>query len=176
MRIDFMLRNLPGAVDVSVEPNSDPRLLGCADHGEGFPVCTAVIDYAGRGYAAAMGWIQLVRSTDAPRDEFELDPYEPLGRLPHPYCWFGFVPTLFDAPSRPSRAPLQWTAHSFLSFIGSDREARAVLGFSWGFAIDEEVVSLTDAAELPPHAWDEHLPLLRAEHPGWTFAPGYQDR
>ena len=49
-----------------------------------------------------------------------MDPFEPLGRLAHPFCLFGFAPTLFDAPSRDSRAPIVWTAHSFLAFIGED--------------------------------------------------------
>ena len=178
MRIEFTLRGLPGSVDITLEPNLDPVALGCAPHAQGFPVCTAAIEYEGRGYAAALGWIQVVRSTDGLSEGrgFDLDPYEPLGRLPHPYCWFGFAPVLFDAPSRSTRDPLDWTAHSFLSFIGAEREARALLGFSWGFAVENEVVSIGEPAALPAHAWDEHLPLLRREHPTWTFAPGYLDR
>jgi hypothetical protein len=118
VRLSFTLRDLPGRVEVGVEPNAAPETLGCAPHAEGFPVCTATVEYAGAGYAAALGWIQLVRSTggaDAGAS-FEMDPFEALGRLTHPFCWFGFAPTLFDAPSRPSRVPLEWTAHSFLAY------------------------------------------------------------
>jgi hypothetical protein len=105
-----------------------------------------------------------------------MDPYEPLGILPHPFCWFGFAPTLFDAPSRARLEDMDWTAHSFLSFIGGPREARAILGFSWGFAVREQAVAAEGVAPLPPDTWDAHLPLLRQEHPSWRFASGYHDR
>jgi hypothetical protein len=177
MRLEFTLRALPGAVDVTLEPNEDPAALGCRPSGRGFPVCTATVSYPGRGYAAALGWTQLVRSTDGASGgaEFELDPYEPLGRLPHPFCWFGFAPTLFDAPSRRSRAPIEWTAHSFLCFIGRTHEARAIVGFSWGFSIRNEQISIDAPEALPAGAWDMHVPLLREEHPTWEFARGYRE-
>jgi hypothetical protein len=139
------------------------------------------VTYAGRGYWAALGWIQLVCSSDHPGEgsQFELDPFEPLGRLPHPFCWFGFAPTLFDAPSRTSREPMRWVANSFLCFIASGapaREARAILGFSWGFTINDSTISLESPAIVPPTGWDSHLPLLRREHPNWDFAAGYHRR
>jgi hypothetical protein len=102
--------------------------------------------------------------------------FEPLGLLPHPFCWFGLEPTLFDAPSRPKRADMEWTAHSFLSIIGAPREVRALLGVSWGFVIDGDEISLKPVTPLPPTKWNEHLPLLRDQHPSWRFTPGYHDR
>jgi hypothetical protein len=172
---DFVLRGLRGQVDVNVGPNEDPAALGCRPSGRGFPVCTAAVTYAGRGYAAMLGWIQLVRSSDnASRGEFELDPFEPLGATPHPFAWFGLTPTLFDAPSRGTTEALDWLAHSFLAFIGDPLEARAILGFSWGFRIVANDISLTAPARLLAAQWDEHLPLLRAEHPSWRFAAGYR--
>ena len=176
--LDFSLRDLPGWVAVTLEPNDDPEALGKPPPARGFPVCTAEVTYRGRGYTAALGWIQLVRSTDAASggDQFELDPYEPLGQTAHPFCFFGFAPTLFDAPSRESRAPLDWTANSFLCFIARNRdrrEARAILGFSWGFSIRDELFSYDSPASLTPSAWDDHLSLLGREHPTWAFARGY---
>jgi hypothetical protein len=175
MRFEFDLRVNRGSVEVTVVPNDDPESLSCRPSGRGFPVCTATVSYAGRGYAAAFGWIQLVRSTDGASGglEFEMDPFEPLGALPHPFCWFGLAPTLFDAPSRRTRADLEWTAHSFLSFIAQPHEARAILGFSWGFTVDDGQVSITPAVPLERGEWDRHLPILRREHPAWLFAPGY---
>jgi hypothetical protein len=133
-----------------------------------FRSSTATITYEGRGYAAAMGWIQFVRSSDGASGgaEFEMDPYEPLGRLSHPFCWFGFAPTLFDAPSRPSRQPMDWIAHSFLAFIataGEMRDVRAILGFSWGFSIDGGDIALKLPVQLESSEWDSHISLLRAE-------------
>jgi hypothetical protein len=175
MRLAFNLRDLPGQVGVEITPNQDPEALGCRPAGRGFPVCVATISYAGRGYAAMLGWIQVVRSTDrrSAGAEFELDPYGPLGSLSHPFCWFGLAPTLFDAPSRPTRQDLSWTAHSFLCFIAQPRKARAILGFSWGFEVREGSIMTESAAAIAPATWDSHLPLLRSEYPTWQFASGY---
>ncbi len=143
-------------------------------------MCVAIVRYAGRGYNAALGWVQLVRSSDGASvgENFELDPFEPLGRLAHPFCWFGFAPTLFDAPSRVVREPMEWTAHSFLCFIADGvrgLETRAVVGFSWGFSSRDEKISLEAPKTLVSAAWDGHLHLLRREHPTWEFANGYRD-
>lgn len=177
LAIEFSLSGFSGRVDVEVEPNTDPEELGCPRHAEGFPVCKAVVNYAGRGYRAALGWIQLVRSTDGPTGgAFEPDPVEALGRVPHPFCWFGFAPTLFDAPSRRAREPLDWTAHSFLAFIPDERRVRALLGFSWGFAIANGRLSLTPPALLDATGWDRHLSLFEREYPDWAFDSGFHDR
>jgi hypothetical protein len=180
--LDFTLRNLPGWVEVTLESNHDPGAVGAEPTARDFPVCTATIAYRGRGYLAALGWIQLVRSTDnaSGGTQFELDPYTPLGRSSHPFCWFGFCPTLFDAPVRDSRAPLEWTAHSFVCFIAKGRdglEARAVLGFGWGFTIRDEIVSSrTTPSVLGESDWNAHRALLGQEHPGWSFAEGFHSQ
>ena len=143
MKLDFVARGLPGSVEATLEPNLEPTAIGCPSYAKDFPVCTARVAYHGSGYTSTFGWIQLVRSTDGSTggESFELDPYEPLGRLPHPFCWFGFTPTLFDAPARPSRVQLDWTADSFLCFIADEApEVRALLGFSWGFSIHAQNV------------------------------------
>ena len=174
MQLDFTLHGHKGSVAVVIEPNDDPEALGCAPYARGFPVCTAMVRYPARGYLGALGWIQLVRSTESGA-RFEPDPLEALGRLPHPFCWFGIEPTLFDAPSRPGRFRMHWTAHSFLCTIADPPHVRAILGFAWGFAIADEAIALDAAAKLDQSAWDAHLPLLRTEYPAWRFAPGYED-
>ena len=181
MVLDFTLRGLPGWVEISLEPNHDPDSLGKPATARDFPVCTATVTYRGGGYWAALGWIQVVRSTDnaSGGKQFEMDPFEPLGQLEHPFCFFGFAPTLFDAPSRGSRAPLEWTAHSFLSFVTADsqrREARAILGFSWAFSVRDESFTYEAPSALSSFDWDVHLALLRREHPAWGFADGYRSR
>lgn len=57
----------------------------------------------------------------------EMDPFDLFGlyeREPLPYCWFGITPTLFDAPWRDGRTPLDWVAHSLL---GASPESPGVL-------------------------------------------------
>jgi hypothetical protein len=137
------------------------------------------VAYAGQGYKAALGWVQLVRASDGVSGgkDFELDPFEPLGRSPHPFCFFGFSPVLFDAPSRRSRENMDWTAESFLCFVpmeSHERETRAILGFRWGFRIRAGSISLEPPTSLGPTEWDKHQELLGREHPAWAFATGYR--
>jgi hypothetical protein len=179
VRFDFMLRDVAGNVLVTLEPNADPAALGTRSSARGFPVCTAAVTYDARGYLAALGWIQLVRSTDGESAgaEFEIDPFEPLGPTAHPFCWFGLTPTLFDAPSRPSVPDtLEWIAHSFLGFIGGERQVCTILGFSWGFSVCDREIVITPVKRLSADDWDRRRPVLRRGHPLWNFAPGFQDR
>jgi hypothetical protein len=53
-----------GRVSVSLTANDDPPEVGKSRDARGFPMCTATVDYPGRGYRALFGWVQLVRSTD----------------------------------------------------------------------------------------------------------------
>jgi hypothetical protein len=180
VQVNFQLRGASGLVDVVVVPNRHPETLGCQPFAKDFPVCTATVAYEGRGYNAALGWVQLVRSTDSPSagEQFEMDPFEPLGRSQHPFCFFGFAPVLFDAPARPLRRELDWTAETLLCFVATDvdrRETRAILGFTWGFCIREGAVAIASPASLSAAEWDKHLPFLRREHPGWLFAAGYRN-
>jgi hypothetical protein len=179
VRFDFTLRDVSGDVAVELAPNTDPVALGASPSSRGFPACTATVSYGARGYLAALGWIQLVRSTDntSKGAEFEIDPFEPLGRTSHPFCWFGLTPALFDAPSRPSVPDtFEWTAQSFLAFIGDPGQACAILGFSWGFTVREQEILMTPIERLLPAEWDARLPVLRREHPLWGFAAGFRDR
>ncbi len=107
-----------------------------------------------------------------------MDPFEPLGPSAHPFCFFGFAPVLFDAPARPSREDLDWSAETFLCFVPMEadrRETRAILGFSWGFSIREAAISLKPPTRLAPLEWDKHHPLLGREHPAWAFATSYRN-
>jgi hypothetical protein len=178
VRLDFRLHDASGSVEVAVEPNKNPESLAKPPFAKDFPVCTATVTYAGKGYKAAMGWVQLVRSTDGAGawKEFEMDPFEPLGASAHPFCFFGFAPVLFDAPARPSREDLDWSAETFLCFVPMDdtRETRAILGFSWGFSIRSKQISLTPPMRLSAVEWNKHRPLLRRAHPAWSFAAGYR--
>jgi hypothetical protein len=102
MQRSFTFAAARGQVNVVVAVNANPQMLGCRPAAKGFPYSSASVSDAARGYAAAMGWIQLVRSTDGASGgaSFEMDPLEPLGPVSHPFAFFGFLPTLFDAPPR----------------------------------------------------------------------------
>jgi len=178
MQLAFTLAGARGHVTIAVAVNTDPEELGCRPAARGFPYCSASLDHPARGYAAALGWIQLVRSTDGSTagESFEMDPFEPLGRVDHPFAFFGFLPTLFDAPSREPLSDMDWTAHSFLCQLGEqDREAQAITGFSWGFFIRDKTITLWGPDPLAPEDWEMHHPVLAREHPRWSFASGFRN-
>jgi hypothetical protein len=178
LSIAFERRGVVGRVDVEVGVNDDPAALGCADCARGFPWCRATVSPPARGYADALGWIQLVDWEQA-GEGFLIDPFMPLGEASHPFCFFGFTPTLFDAPhtDRPLRTS-DFVANSFLCGLGPEPlearyEADAVLGFSWGFHVRDGEFEIEGPAPLGPADWDRHHDYLRESHPRWTFLPGF---
>jgi hypothetical protein len=184
LRVPFSLRGISGLISVSVAPDTDPGAIGYflltgglpVDAARGFPVCRATVTYPAQGYAAMFGWTQMVRSTDSAPGKFEMDPLSLYRQMPTPYAWFGVTPELFDAPSRESRHDMTWEAHSFLC-VSPDavltRHVQAIAGFSWGFTISQQHITLAQPAPLAPEAWDSHLDLLRTDYPDWIFDRGY---
>ena len=178
MEISFRYQEHDGRVAVSVERTLVPASLGARDGAINLANCIATIEYAGQGYKQLLGWVQLVRSTDNAFQgrQFEMDPFDPFElyeRAPSPYCWYGILPTLFDAPSRDERLPLDWVAHSFLAaspLHGNRRVVTPLLGFSWGFHVaDDGNVTLDPIASLRAAEWESHLPYLRQCYPEWHF-------
>jgi hypothetical protein len=53
------------------------------------------------------------------------------------------------------------------------RHVQAIAGFSWGFTISQQHITLAQPAPLAPEAWDSHLDLLRTDYPDWIFDRGY---
>ncbi len=159
MDLDFLLRGLAGRITVTYERNDDPLLVGSGPDSAGFPWCHASVDYPARGYDGVLGWIQLVRSDDnvSSGREFEIDPLAFLGDLPHPFCWIGLNPQLFDAPSRAPRLDMQWRAHSFLCVPEGSQdagmEAHALAGFGWGFDPHDEQIDLVPPYPAGPMEW-----------------------
>ena len=178
MEITFNHLGHPGRVMVTVERTVDPAIVGAHDGAIGLANCTAKIEFAGRGYLQRFGWVQLVRSTDNAfqGEAFEMDPFDPFQLYelaPTPYCWYGVLPTLFDAPSRDERVHLDWVAHSFMAVSpprGNRRVVTPLLGFSWGFHISAQgEITLHPIASLTASDWEAHLPYLRQCYPAWSF-------
>jgi hypothetical protein len=180
MHLPFSLRGIAGDVDITVDITRNPEDWGAMPEAIGLPHCQAVIDYPGRGYAAMLGWVQLVRSTDnnSRGQRFEMDPLTLVGEVAHPFAFFGVTPTLFDAPARRSRADLDWLAHSFLCYIkDADQDIRivqAVTGFSWGFTIAAGATTVTPPRPLSSEDWRRHRDLLHAEYAGWHFVEEFE--
>ncbi len=175
LRLGFQRRGVAVEVDAEIRVNDDAEHYGCHPCALGFPVCRATISPPPRGYDDALGWIQFVRQPDW-GGEFQLDPFEPFGAPNSPFCFFGFAPTLFDAPHRDTFPDMECVAHSFVAGIRGihqPREALAGTGFRWAYRIRDSRIEVDPPEPLGPADWDEHLPYLRGTFPGWEFVPGF---
>lgn len=167
-----------GRVQVEVAVNDDPAALGCSEIARGFPYCRADIEHAAIGYADVLGWVQLVHSS-LHGEEFLLDHFEPLGFVPHPFAFYGWAPTFFDAPHS-DEGDWDFLAHSFLCGLGGEllefrREVRALLGFSWGFSKQDQRIESFGPASLAAPDWDQHRAYLGERYGewDWKFAAGF---
>lgn len=176
MRLEFESSDRTGGVVVDVRPNEYPLAGGCPEFARGFPICRATVEPDARGYNDILGWIQVVGSTNH-GEGFRIDPFEPIDTEPnHPFCFYGFAPTLLDLPHREQLEDIDWVAHSFICDLGDEplsppREIRCLLGFSWGFTVRDGDIKVIEAELLDSGAWDDHLPYLRGAFPRWDFVP-----
>ena len=180
-RVPFRLRGVDGVIEVVIDRSTAAEDTGLclldgslsANAGVGLPICTATVEYSGRGYAAAMGWVQLVRSTDSDDPGvFEPDPLAMFREVNTPYAFFGIRPTLFDAPYRPITQDLRWRARSYLAVTDDavmSRAARPIAAFTWGFTIESGRVNISSPVPLPTDTWSAHIPTLARAYPNWQF-------
>lgn len=181
LSVPYTFRGKQGQVRVTVSANTDPRALGCdlldeslpPDAASGFPVCTAQPEIELQGYAAACGWIQVVRSSDS-SGGFEMDPLALFRDVGTPFAFFGIAPLLFDAPFRHARYDLVWQARAFLAALPDgvmSKVVRPLAAFEWGFTVRGRDLDIDDPGALALAAWDEHLPLMADAYPAWSFEP-----
>jgi hypothetical protein len=195
-RFPFRLRGAEGSVSVSFEANEDPERWGYGVLGltwpvelaQGLPVLTARTECSLEGYAAVMGWIQIVRidvresskplvdgAEKAPVGHHEwVDGPPQLRGLGVPFTSFGVCPTLFDAPAS-TESDTTFLADSWLTASPDaliSRESFPVLGLRWGYSTRAgEPHVLHEPEVLGGSQWAETLPLLREMFPDWEFRP-----
>jgi hypothetical protein len=181
LSVPFNLRQRAGSVLADVSANDDPGGWGCtlldtslpAEAALGYPVCVASVEYPLRGYAAAMGWVQFVRSSDSDPEAYEIDPTTIYRDVNTPFAWFGAPPTLFDAPFRERRYEMTWRARSYLCASPDGvmtRQAHAIAAFAWGFDVLEDLsIAVVGPEPLGIETWEDHVDQLRQLYPGWVF-------
>lgn len=182
LELPYRWNERDGLVRVEMALNDDPGRFGGEESARGCPFVRATIEPPAAGYREMIGWVQMADMADRPGG-FQVDQFEPLGKVPHPFAFFGFAPTLFDSPH--TTAPnWDFVAHSFLCGLGGtlfgqaegrQREVRAVLGFRWGFGKRGTEVDSFGPEPLAAADWNGHLEYLHTEFPAWDFPPGFFD-
>jgi hypothetical protein len=139
----------------------------------GFPVLQADIDFDGKGYAALFGWLQVIHNTAGgagAADEVDLPPFLLGGEMPMMY--FGYLPTMFDAPANPQHPDGEWSAFTFLTAIPDlvrSRSLHALTGFRWGYRLAHGRPTPLPVRPVGPDDWQVRRPLLTRTFPTWTF-------
>ena len=182
--IPFRLRGVDGQVTVQYGVNEDPVRWGYSvlelkwfspELVRGFPVMQATVEYPAEGYAANMGWLQVVRYVvrDPGEEErqtvFDVPPQ--LSETEAPYLAFGVRPTAFDAPSITAQ-DVNWDADTFLVYTPDavlSRVLRPICGFRWGYEVLGGIVEVNPLSLADPDDWRRNLSDLRRRFSTWTF-------
>jgi len=140
---------------------------------KGFPVLRADVTYEGDGYAATLGWLQVVWMTVAaerePRTMVDVPPQ--LIATGFPYVSFGIEPTMFDAPST-TDSGVDWVARTFLTASPDrlmTRVVEPVLGLRWGYTLREGLPQLKDLTRTGDEDWREARLVIARQFRDWEF-------
>ena len=185
--LPFELRGFSGSVHVHAGVNDDPRRWGYhflgLDFGDGldgalgFPVVEATVRFDAEGYAAELGWIQIVAQSKPGSADVDLicDAPPHMRSLAMPFMSFGVRPTMFDAPADDAQPNLAWGATAFLTYTPDllmSKVIGPVCGFSWGFDKQEGDVASRPVTAAGRPEWHAFASSLRPLYPEWTFLAG----
>jgi hypothetical protein len=179
--LPFELRGVPGRVDVEYGTNDDPErwgypLLGLeplVERSRGCPVVAATVEHPAEGYAAVMGWIQLVRDRAGADERVLVDvaPQMEIADARMPYFSFGVRPTLFDAPSTDD-PEYEFSARAFLVVAPDAVMSPAVeplCGFRWGYSVIGARPEIAPLEVAGAADWAAARSELEARYPAWSF-------
>jgi hypothetical protein len=177
--LPFRIHGAEGSVRVVHGRNEDPRRWGYhlldfdIDAARGFPVVEATVEFALEGYAANMGWLQLVRYRVAERgDETVIVDVAPqLRESKMPFLSFGLRPTMFDAPAT-TDPHVTWRAASFLTYAPDclmTPTIRPACGFRWGYDVRDGSPEPTELLVAGRDDWLDLRTELEPRYPDWTF-------
>jgi hypothetical protein len=192
--IPFKLNGFEGQIMVSYGKNNDPKLSGYDYLVElglekefdlsqciGFPIMQAKLSYASGGYRALFGWIQVVTIvTNGQNQKTELihDKYPSFQDIDFPFCSFGFLPSIYDAPAtwNPNkRKNSTWTADTFLTTFPilsrENEKIQWICGFKWGYYFDNDptLPKLIPLSVTDGDSWNKKLPFLKEQTKTWRF-------
>lgn len=171
---------MAGRVQVDYEVNEDPvgwgypvlALESLIQRSRGCPVVQATVEYPAEGYAAVMGWIQVVRHRPAaPEILVDVAPQMHAVDAGMPYFAFGVRPTFFDAPSTDDEE-YEFRAHAFLT-ASPDAVMSPVVeplcGFSWGYEVVRGKPEIAQLERAGKAEWSWMRSVLEQRYPNWTF-------
>jgi len=128
-----------------------------------------MVSFPGEGYAAAMGWIQLISYGGGEVVEVDHPPQH--SDVATPYCYWGVRPSFFDAPST-THEGVTWVAEAFLATSPDTlmtRTVQPVCGFRWGYATTRNPPELLPVEKIGAAEWETARAALQERYPDWDF-------
>lgn len=124
LKIPFVFKGKHGSISVEISENRGIKSSGFTAIGhkfkdgdvKGYPTMKASVSYTGRGYEALFGWVQIVTHTydGGPEIEAVVDIASQFSEYSNPFCFYGYKPTIFDAPRHNPGVTMNWIAYTFL--------------------------------------------------------------
>ena len=184
MKIEFTHHGYTGWTDVAVRKNHGVLSSGFSaidvrftDHMvRGFPVVNASVSFEGAGYEAMFGWLQVI-SHDLGKGEtdFSVDIAKQFQEFANPFCYYGYKPRFYDAPSMNDPEIRVWKAYAFLCPLSlSNREEyrkiTPLAGFIWGFTISRgKPESILEPMPAGRDDWNLVRRNVASYYPQWQF-------
>ena len=143
---------------------------------KGFPVMKAAVSFQGAGYEAMFGWLQVI-SHDYERgeEEFSVDIADQFREFMNPFCYYGYKPTLYDAPRHVAPGLKVWKAYTFLCplFLSGQERIRDIVpvaGFTWGYMLEgKSVSSILPPLSASPDEWATVRGNVSGSYREWSF-------
>jgi hypothetical protein len=181
--IPFELRGRAGEVQVEYLVNEDPGRWGYPElqmedldieAARGAPVVQATVEYPAEGYAAILGWIQIVEHGAVGGESetiVDVAPQMHASGAGMPYMSFGIQPILFDAPGT-DEPDSDFRAVSFLT-ASPDALMTPVVGplcgFRWGYRTRNGRPEPAPLEVASNGDWAWMKATLGDAYPRWTF-------
>jgi len=184
MKTEFTHHGYAGQIDVAVRENHGVLSSGFSaidlrftdDMVRGFPVVNASVSFEGAGYEAMFGWLQVI-SHDLGKGEtdFSVDIAKQFQEFANPFCYYGYKPRFYDAPSMNDPEIRLWKAYAFLCPLSlSNREEyrkiTPLAGFIWGFTISRgKPESILEPMPAGRDDWNLVRRNVASHYPQWKF-------
>lgn len=183
IRLGFRHNGFSGWIDVTARKNTGVLSSGfnAIDRRftdsliRGFPVLKADVSFRGRGYQAMFGWFQsiCIQKKGGETGLF-VDLAPQFQEFRNPICYYGYKPSLYDAPSNNDPGIMKWKAYTFLCPLFLSRVKRIkiipLVGFTWGFTMkDGKPEEILYPVKAEKKEWEFVRASASEDYPDWEF-------
>ena len=184
IKIEFTHHRYAGCLRVMIKKNHGVLSSGFSaidkrftdDMVKGFPVIHSDIVFEGPGYEAMFGWFQVIsHDVGGGETDFSVDIAKQFQEFSNPFCYYGYKPEFYDAPSMNDPHIIRWNAYTFLCplALSNTEEYRMIIplaGFKWGYAMSRgRPSSIMNPVPASRDDWNLVRMKVYSQYPQWQF-------